>query len=58
MRLPDAFRLAFPDVTYYSHSAKCYFLQLPIATLTLGKPESGQSEVYLLEYSSGMNYSL
>lgn len=56
IQLSDAFRLAFPGTTYHSHSAKRHLLQMAIAALRLGKPESGLSEVYLLEHSPGVNY--
>lgn len=52
----DTFRSAFPGVTYHSHSAKCRVLQLPLAALRVGRPESGTSEVYLMDYVPEVNY--
>lgn len=56
VRLSDTFRSAFPGVTYHSHSAKCRVLQLPLAALRVGRPESGTSEVYLMDYVPEVNY--
>ena len=56
IRLSDAFRMAFPGIIYHSHSAKSRILQLPLAALRLGNPDSGNSEVYLIEHSPGNNY--
>ena len=54
--LSDAFRSAFPGVTYHSHSAKCRTLQLPLAALHVESPESGTSEVYHMDYVPEVNY--
>jgi hypothetical protein len=53
--LSEAFRSAFPLVTYHSHSAK-RLLQLPLVALRVGNPESGFSEVYLFEHFRNVNY--
>lgn len=56
IRLSDAFRMAFPGVTYHSHNAKSRILRLPLAALRLGNPNSGNSEVYLIADSPGNDY--
>ena len=56
IRLSDAFRMAFPGVTYHSQSAKSRILRLPLAALRLGNPSCGNSEVYLIEHSPGNDY--
>lgn len=48
--------MAFPGVTYHSHSAKSRILRLPLAALRLGNPNCGNSEVYLIEHSPGNDY--
>ena len=45
--LAQAFKSAFPNVTYHSHSAKQRLLQTPLAAICVGTPESGLAEVYL-----------
>ena len=54
--LNKAFRSAFPNVTYHTENAKRRVLKMPLAALRVGCPESGFSEVYLFEYSKGVNY--
>ena len=54
--LTDAFRSAFPNVTYHSHSAKHCLLQLPLVALRVGIPESGVAELYVCEYFLAVNY--
>ena len=54
--LSEAFRLAFPTVTYHSHNAKHRLLQLPLVALRIGSPESGKSEIFLFEHFPGINY--
>ncbi len=54
-RLSQAFKSAFPRVTYHSHSAKRRLLQLPLVALRVWCPESGLSEVYLFEHYPGVN---
>ena len=54
--LSEAFRSAFPEVTYHSHSVKHRLLQLPLVALRVGNPDSGFSEVYLFEHFPNVNY--
>ena len=54
--LAKAFRSAFPNVTYHTENAKRRVLKMPLAALRVGCPKSGLSEVYLFEYSKGVNY--
>jgi len=54
--LTEAFRSAFPNVTYHSHSAKRHLLQLPPVALHVGTPQSLVAELYLCEYFPGVNY--
>ena len=54
--LAKAFRSAFLNVTYHTENAKCRVLKMPLAALRVGCPKSGMSEIYLFEYSKGLNY--
>ena len=54
--LAKAFRSAFPNVTYHTENAKRWVLKMPLAALRVVCPKSGLSEVYLFEYSKGVNY--
>lgn len=54
--LAEAFRYAFLNVTYHSHSTKRRLLQLPLVALRVGHPQSGFSEVYLFEHFPTVNY--
>ena len=47
LQLSEAFKSAFPDTTYHSHSAKRRLLQLPLVVVRVGQPQSGISEVFL-----------
>ena len=50
------FRSCFPGVTYTSATAKRKLLQMPLVAITLGRPLSGKSEVFLLEAVEGLDY--
>lgn len=54
--LSQAFKSAFPHVTYHSHSAKRRLLQLPLVAIRVGQPKSGVSQIYLFEYIPNINY--
>lgn len=54
--LAQAFRSAFPRLTYHSHCAKQHVLKTPLAALQVGTPESGVAEVYLFELIKGVDY--
>ena len=54
--LAQAFRSAFPNVTYHTSIAKRRVLKMPLAAVRVGLPRSGVSEVYLFEYNQGVNY--
>ena len=54
--LHTAFKKAFPDITYRSESAKQRLLRIPLVALRVGMPNSGQSIVYLCEYTPNVNY--
>ena len=56
VQLSQAFKSAFPQVTYHSYSAKCRLLQLPLVALRVGQPQSGVSGVYLFEHIPNVNY--
>ena len=47
--LAQAFRSAFPNVTYHTSIAKRRVLKMPLAAVRVGLPRSGVSEVYLFE---------
>lgn len=54
--LAQAFRSAFPRLTYHSHCAKQHVSKMPLAALRVGTPESGVAEVYLFELIKGVDY--
>ena len=55
--LSSFFRAAFPGVTYNAGIAKERILKMPLATICIGKPSSGKSQVYVMEYMHGLNYN-
>ena len=54
--LPDVFKASFPGVTYTAEHAKCRLLQMPLATLRLGQPSTGNSKIVVMEKFSEVNY--
>ena len=52
VQLAEAFKSAFPQVTYHSNSAKRRLLQLPLAAIPIGEQKSGVSEVYFYQMST------
>lgn len=55
--LPVLFKTFFPSVSYNSHQAKRRLLQMPLATIRIGSPSSGNSMVYVMEFFKGVDYS-
>ena len=51
--LPDVLKVSFPGVTYH---AKHRLLQMPLATLRLGQPSTGNSKIVVMEKFSEVNY--
>ena len=56
MLLRDAFKSAFPSVTYHSNNAKMKLLRIPLVALRVGEVNSGVSNIYLMEYNKITNY--
>ena len=56
MQLSLLFKSSFPGITYHSLSAKRQLMQMPLVTLRLGKPSSGTSVTYVMEYFPNVNY--
>lgn len=54
--LSDAYKTAFPHLKYRSQNALQLFLQMPMAAVRIGTPQSGTSAWYLLEYIEGVKY--
>ena len=54
--LSSAFKQAFPDQTYKPDIAILRFLQMPLASIRVGTPESGQAKWYLVEHVEGVDY--
>ena len=54
--LSDAYKSAFPHLFYQLQNALQLFLQMPLAGVHIGRPESGTSAWYLLEYIEGVTY--
>ncbi len=54
--LPDVFRLSFPGVTYTAENAKRKLLQMPLVTLRLGQPSTGNSKTVVMEKFDQVNY--
>ena len=55
--LADAFKSAFPGVTYKSSTAKRMLLQMPLVAVRMGDIACGTSRVHLIEYLPGVNYT-
>lgn len=47
--LSHVFKSSFPGVTYTAENAKRRLLQMPLATLRLGQPSTGKSEIVVME---------
>ena len=54
--LSEAYKTAFPHLHYRAQNALQLLLQMPLAGVRVGTPESGISAWYLLEYIEGVNY--
>lgn len=48
--LSEAYKTAFPHLKYQSQNALQIFLQMPLAAVRIGTPQSGTAAWYLLEY--------
>ena len=55
--LSETFRSAFPNQKYMSTVALQQFLQMPLAAVRVGTPQSGKSSWFLLEYNEGVHYT-
>ena len=55
--LPNIFKTFFPNVTYHSYQAKRRLLQMPLATIRTGFPSTGDSQIFIMEFFQGVNYS-
>ena len=56
IRLSTAFKMAFPSQAYKADIARQRMLQMPLACIRVGKPESGTAAWFLVEYVEGVNY--
>ena len=54
--LSEAFWFAFPDQTYKTDIAVQRFLQMPLASIRVGTPQSGTAAWFLVEYVEGVDY--
>lgn len=54
--LSEGFKLAFPNRVYKSDIAMQRFLQMPLASIRVGMPQSGKAAWFLVEYVEGVNY--
>ena len=54
--LAEAFRLAFPDQKYKADIAMQRFLQMPLALIRVGTPQSGCAAWFLVEYVEGVDF--
>lgn len=54
--LSQAFKLAFPHQVYKTDTARQRFLQMPVACIRVGTPESGKVAWFLVEYVEGVDY--
>ena len=57
MLLSSAFKQAFPDQTYKSDIAISRLLQMPLASIRIGAPESGRAKWFLIEHIEGVDYT-
>ena len=55
--LADAFKSAFPGLAYKSSTAKRMLLQMPLVAVRMGDIASGTSQVHLIEYLPGVDYT-
>ena len=53
--LSEGFKLAFPNQVYKSDIAMQCFLQMPLASIRVGTPQSGKAAWLLVEYMEGVN---
>ncbi len=54
--LSSVFRTVFPVVTYSATTAKQRLLQMPVIAIRFGKPSSGKSQLFVMEYIHDVNY--
>ena len=54
--LSEGFKFAFPSQVYKSDIAIQRFLQMPLASIRVGTPQSGKSAWFLVEYVEGVDY--
>lgn len=54
--LSEGFKHAFPNQAYKSDVAIQRFLQMPLAAIRIGAPQSGKSAWFLVEYVERVNY--
>ena len=57
VKLSEAFRSAFPHLTYQTNSAKKKLLKMPVVALRVGSPSSGFSETYLIEHHPNFDHN-
>lgn len=55
--LSKAFKTAFPTQVYKTDVARQWMLQMPLACIRVGTPESGKAAWFLVEYIEGVNYT-
>ena len=52
-----AFSIVCPDVIYAPDRARSRLLEMPLLTMCVGSPLSGQSFTILMEYTKGCDYA-
>lgn len=55
--MSEAFRKSFPGIKYSAEIARRKLFQLPLVSITVGDPSSGESCCYLLENRPGTDYN-
>ena len=55
--LSMVFKAAFPQSSYVVKQARCRLLQMPLAAFRIGESSSGFSEIHIMEYIAGLDYS-
>ena len=55
--LSQAFKLAFPHQVYKTDIARQRFLQMPVACIRVGTPQSGKLAWFLVQYVEGVNFA-
>ena len=55
--LSEGFKSAFPNQVYKSDIAIQRFLQMPLASIRVGTPQSGKAAWFLVEYVEGVDYT-